>query len=330
MEIKISDMMDHISDDTVDILATDTASLERIREATMRKIHTQTNKTGRRRRTPRMMIVAAAAALTMMALTVTAVAVKYSSLGELAGNSIQVDGQTARTLTIANAKGTPEFEAAQAWEEKLLTWFEQGENMVEPDYVPDEYSPYNAISQEAKDALDELLASYGLKKHESGVEVRSLRELYAAAGISEFLPEDGQDGDLMASGDYYDDGTVVFNGTALLDDGTGVRYELYALAKGTFTRIGNLVADPDDFQEWTYTMAGAGDVLLAVSPDKGILMADLSNCFVFVNIPADADSDDGETGTLDSDDGETGTLDRETLQELADGIDLAALNALAG
>ena len=74
MKIRISDMMDHIRDDTVDIQAADRASMERIKEATMGKIHTQPG-TGSRSRRPARAALAVAAAVLALALSVTAYAV---------------------------------------------------------------------------------------------------------------------------------------------------------------------------------------------------------------------------------------------------------------
>ncbi len=67
-------MMDHIRDDTVDIQAADRASMERIKEATMGKIHTQPS-TGSRSRRPARAALAVAAAVLALALSVTAYAV---------------------------------------------------------------------------------------------------------------------------------------------------------------------------------------------------------------------------------------------------------------
>ena len=71
MEKKISDMMDHILDDTVDIQILDIASSEKIKEAAMNKIHTKTNSNKRIHKTSRIVLIAAVIAL---ALSVSAFA----------------------------------------------------------------------------------------------------------------------------------------------------------------------------------------------------------------------------------------------------------------
>lgn len=71
MENKISDMMDHILDDTVDIQILDVASSEKIKEATMSKLYTKTDSNKRVHKVSRVILIAAIVAL---ALSVSAFA----------------------------------------------------------------------------------------------------------------------------------------------------------------------------------------------------------------------------------------------------------------
>lgn len=101
MEKKISDMMDQILDDTVDIQILDIASSEKIKEATMTKLYTKTGSNKQVRKTSRVILIAA---IVVLALSVSAFAyvgfVVYENPEAMlnaffgAGEEIQGGGQT--------------------------------------------------------------------------------------------------------------------------------------------------------------------------------------------------------------------------------------------
>ncbi|MEF9971379.1 MAG: hypothetical protein RR731_03600 [Oscillospiraceae bacterium] len=71
METKISELMDYIQDDAVELQIKNIASSEKIKEATMKKLHSNTDAPKGTRKAPRMLLIAA---LIVMALTATAFA----------------------------------------------------------------------------------------------------------------------------------------------------------------------------------------------------------------------------------------------------------------
>lgn len=300
MKMKISELCDCLEDDSVTLAASDIVSVDRVKAAVMGKIGRK--KCGRRYGA---LLIAAAA---LLALSVGAAAVWHFGLRDMAGPSAEVGGETRETLILNGISGSPEFEAAREWEEKLSYWFEHGENLAQPDSVGDAYFDYGAISEEAHEALDELLGDYGLTMHDDYTDCRNLDSLYSAAGISGFVPERGTgEGPFFAR--LYSDGTLLLNSSAGSCD-----YQLYSLKKGTFTRIGYLLADAADFESWTFIAPDGTEMLLALSGEKGILAADLENCFVFINFRAGTDSDPA--------------LNAAGLEDIAAQFDLSALDAL--
>ena len=313
LQRKISDLMDFLEDESVPLRQVDIASPERIKEATMKKLHdTSRPRRGLRYRAA---LIAAAAVL---ALSVGALAAWHFGLWDLAGPEVTANGETRQTLVLNGLAGSPEYAAAQEWEDQLSAWFQKGENLVEAGENPevDAYYLAGAYSPEAREALDALLDRYDLDLHGGCGEYRSLDAMYAAAGAEGFLPVPGADGAGAAVyARLYEDGTLTFTGSAPLPEGGAVDYDLYSLKKGTFTRTNYLLADAADFESWTMTAADGTELLLALSGEKAILAADGAECFVFVNFRGGTSS--------------TPALDRDTLEALAAEFDLAALYALA-
>jgi len=283
-------------------------------------------------------LIAAALAITLF--TGTAFAIYNFGLKDLEGPTVQIgmerptaqvyeDGQTSQisevhTISLNGLKGSPEYEAAQEWESYLNEWYKEGKNLLPPGYVADEsdmYFYYQAFSQEAKDTLDAILYEYGLTMHITLAFVHSLDELYAGLEINGFMPAASNNGEYPISGQYYDDGTFAFNCTVALPDGTDVRYQFYCFAKGTFTRVGNLIADVNDFEEWTYTTSSGDDVLLAISENKSIMVVNLDSSFIFVNILSGTENNDSAEYSY----GEV-PVGRSDLEAFADGFDFSALN----
>jgi len=292
------------------------------------------------RRPRKMPSILIAAALILILFTGTAFAIYNFSLRDLEGPKVQIgtgrsteqvylDEQTPQitevhTISLNGLMGSPEYEAAQEWESYVVEWYKEGTNMLPPGYVADESDMYiycQAISQEAKDTLVAILDEYGLKMHNTLTSVHSLDDLYAGLGISGFMPTAGNNGEYPISGQYYDDGTFAFNCAATLHDNTDVRYQFYRFVKGTFTRVGNLIADVDDFEEWTYTTSRGNDVLLAIGTNKSIIAVNLDNSFVFVNILSGTENNDSAVSSY----GEK-PLDRYDLEAFAEGFDFLALS----
>ena len=294
------------------------------KEASMKKLHGNTNT---HRRTRKVSTILIAAALAVSLLTGAAFAIYHFGLKDLEGPTVQIGEEEVHTLALNGLKGTPEYEAAQKWESHVNEWYEKGENLLTVDSVVDEsdmYFNYGAISQEAKDTLDALLDEYGLKMHNTHTYVYSFDELDAALGISGFMPAAGDNGELPVSGSVYDDGTFSFNCAAALPDGTDVRYQFYHFVNGTFTRIGNLLADANDFEEWTYTTSSGDDVLLAISANKSIMAVNLDSSFVFVNILSGTENSDANRTSYGAQ-----PVEKSDLEAFADSFDFAALNGLS-
>jgi hypothetical protein len=324
MNKRISDIFDCVEYCPLRVREEKTQSSERIIDLTMKKITADEAADGgvTRRARRRFAAVAVAAVLVVTALSATAFAIYRFGLRDLAGPA-QIGAERVGTLSLNGLAGSAEYEAAREWESHVDAWYANGENLFTPDMTPDAYTQYNAASQEAKDTLDGILGKYSLKMHNMPGYVRTDYELYAALGVGGFMPDAGDSGEYPVSGTYYDDGTFTFNSAAALPGGIDVRYQLYHLVRGSFTRIGYLLADADDFEEWVYTAKGGADVLLAVGANRSAMAAELDGGFVFVNILSGTENSDESLSSYGA-----APIDKRALEAFADGFDLAAIDGI--
>jgi hypothetical protein len=325
MNKKISDIMDCVEYYPLTVHERETQSTERIVDFTMNKINAEKTVeynyiTGRARRG---FASVAIAAVLVVALAGAAFAAYHFGLKDLSGPSKQIDGEDVYTLSLNGLIGSPEYEAAQEWEIHLDKWYKEGNNLLTADNVPDESDMYaynGAFSQEAKDTLDALLTKHHLKLHTSHTQISSADELYAGLGVRDFMPTSGDSGEYPVSGSYYEDGTFAFNSAALLSNGVHVRYQSYRFVKGAFTRVGYLLADASDFEEWTYTAANGIDMLLAISVNKSVIVVSLDDSFVFVNILSGTENSDSNRTSYGAD-----PIAKSDLEALADSFNFGVL-----
>ena len=313
-------MIDYLKDDSVDIRAKNIASAQRIKEATMARIKGSPEKSTHKSKRLRTLLIAAAA---IMLLSASVFAVRHFTLNDLSGADYEISSEEVSTLLFLNVQGTPEYEAAQEWEAYLNSEFEQGKNMIEPGYVSDEYYMYGAHSDEAKAKLDELLVKYGLKMHKEAGSVNSFGELYSAAGISGFMPDEGENAGAPVRGQLYEDGTFRFNGSAALTDGRNIPYQFSKFTKGFFTRSGNLIAEPENFEEWNYTTSDGVETLLAIGNGKSLVAVDMDTCFIFINVLSGTENSDADKTSYGVE-----TLDKAGLESFAEDFDFDAIESL--
>lgn len=120
---------------------------------------------------------------------------------------------------------------------------------------------------------------------------------------------DFADKDILTWAYFYEDGTFQVDGNADLPGSGMTDFQFRRSVKGTFNEVMLSVGRGEDFTEWQY-MTGCGEpVLLALGPDKALILADSEECFLTVNVLR---------GTEEG-------MTKEGLQELADQIDFRLL-----
>lgn len=229
-------------------------------------------------------------------------------------------------INITGFRGSRQYLASVEWQNYLDESNENGTNEYSAAQALDKYTNYCAYSQEARDHLDALLEKYSLKMYESSESVSGQEGLYAAVGVSGFLPASGglEALEMIPFGTVMDGTSIIsFSDSANLANGKNFYYDLFCIQADTFIYTGFLWANVEDFQEWTYTAEDGSAVSLCLGKIQSVLIAPLDNCFVFFNIRAGSANDDPNRSSYGRD-----TLTEADLEEFAGMIDFAAISSI--
>ena len=220
------------------------------------------------------------------------------------------------TISLQGFVDSPEYQAMKEWSEYEHGYDRDGEILQQVGNAStpwdEKYSRngYRVYSQEMADKVDEIVRKYGLVLHTGSSVSADMTELRNVFGA--FTSTD------RWGGYYYEDGTFQFDGAADLGDYGPVDYQFRRTMKGVFDTVGLNVADAEQYEQWEYDTACGERVLLALGPNKALILADLENCFVAVNVLSGTD-------TVSFDPAAPGPMSREALEMLADTFDYSIL-----
>lgn len=223
-------------------------------------------------------------------------------------NGVLIPGQT-REVNIISLSGfmdTPESRALSEWQ-AFLDSYDTDEAIIQsignqPTGFEKKYGMYLVYTQEMADKLDEITEKYQLKLHQTMTEI--------------IRPDDwkNQIGDFFAenitpyAGYCYEDGSFAFDGEAELSGYGTLDYQFRRSVRGSFHDVILNIEDIENYQDWNYQTASGQNAILALSPQKGLILVNLENCFVTLNV-------------LASD----GPIAAKELEALADSFDFKAL-----
>jgi hypothetical protein len=307
------------------------------------KLHTSINEEDiimhqNRNRKPRVAALLLAAAL-VMALAVGAAAIYRNSLRDLVLRSEETptpeiqnterDAEPVETpqsqsydplpgdrdmISLQGYAGSPEYQAALAWAEFQHGYDRDGTELKRVGNKPTDfeekysYNGYHVYTQAMADKIDEISAQYGLALHTGGMQAATVAELEARFG--DFLST------YNYGGYYYADGTFQSD----CEQG-GISFQLRRCMKGTLDTVLLNITDAEQYEQWEYETASGVTVLLALGPDKALILADLDESFVAVNVLGGTAAP--EPGT--EDEFAPSPMTAERLQALADSIDFSIL-----
>lgn len=273
-----------------------------IKELTMEKIHSESNKIISVRRivqkTRSARRSALIAAVVAVLLAGTAFAVYQFGLKDML-LSERHDGLV--DVSVLGWRDTPEYQAYMEWNAYKDEYNSTHEipNIDDPD-ISVSYLRVGAWSKEMVEQLDAILDEYSLSMHDDIF--ISLPAEGSGIDLDAILPEEED----HASGYAYADGTIKLDGS----HGGTIDYELFSAVKGTFTNV-NASAD-SECEEWTYTAADGTEVKCILGEQKSMIVADMDRVFVTMHTVFGNASDRAE------------------LEELADSIGWKALNDYRG
>lgn len=250
----------------------------------------QTRKPRRKKPVRRLWLLAAVLAL-LAALSIGAVAAHLLGLQDLLlpQNQPAPSGQPSvqeQQLSLSGYINTPESQGLAEWNAFLSSYDPDGAilnvvgNYIDPELA--QYSCYLVYTQEMADKLEEIAAKYTLTLHTWNHVVEDQGEWISLLG--DFL------GDNTAySGKIYEDGTFHYDGYLTTSSGTRLDYQFRRSVKDALNDVYLPVGGLSAYEEWYYKTGAGWEITLDLGPDRGFLLTDLGDSFVFVNVLAGTD-----------------------------------------
>ena len=216
------------------------------------------------------------------------------------------------TISLQGFADSPEYQAALAWAEFQHGYDRDGEELKKVGNRPTgfeekyNFNGYSVYTQEMADKIDEITAQYGLALHSGGMQFGTVAELEERFG--DFLSTD------QYGGYFFKDGT--FQCDCNQD---GIDFQLRRSMKGVLDTVTLNINDADQFEQWEYQTECGETVLLALGPQKALILADLEDAFVAVNILAGTQTPPAEVeGVMN-----LGPVTAQWVETLADSINFS-------
>jgi len=247
-------------------------------------------------------------------------------------------------ISLQGIKGSPEYEAEKEWFDFTNSYDPDSTLLHEADRlgkegkldIPENYGDQGCYTQEMVDKLDEICEEYslripgmspgiGMSFPEQKQMSRDIMQQSVRYEISDELAQEGY-------GAAYDDGSFDTEGTFNFDLVGGnpdwphdISYQFCASMKGSFGRGRLKIGDTADYDQWEYKTEDGTTVLLALSRSKGLIIADMDNCFISVNVIDHDGIDTLNEGVLG---GNLQYMSREVFQDFADTFNFAGINSM--
>ena len=246
-----------------------------------------------RKRPSRSKFLLIAAMIALMLLLVGCVAYVLSLRDLKIGDFTPTQGQSAapgknELISLQGFAGSPGYQAHREWMEFRQSYDPDGNLLnLSPfdDYVePEEYRVYTCYTREMVEKVDELCQKYGLNRITKVYVTAPEEEVYEAVGIPGILNPNAPT-EVQTYGIYYtSDGSFHLEGDATLTgEGYSIDFQYSCVRKDSFCDYSLNVGNIDGYEQWCISLDGR-KVLLALNWEKGLILADLDDCFISINI----------------------------------------------
>lgn len=255
-----------------------------------------------RRRASRLkvLLIAAAMALLLAGCTYAVLRLQDLKIGQWEPKPYEMNQEEQRnppaprdTLSLQGFAGSPEHLAGKEWLEFESSYDLDGQLLQKADQArnisPEVYDAVHAYTPEMQAKVDEICEKHSLKLPGRYTTIYGPEEnLFPVLGLPGIHREDTQiDNIFDAGGYYYQNGNFQISGSLRLTNGTWnneFSYSYRYSRKGYLDTTAISVSDMDAFDQWEYVSADGTKLLLAISPEQCLVLADRSNAFISINI----------------------------------------------
>ena len=196
-------------------------------------------------------------------------------------------------ISLQGFVGSVNYQAAKEWYEfrqaydpdgKILQSLSNKETMM-----PEEYWSYNCYTEEMTAKVDEICETYGLNKQGMANLSASETSFYKTLQIGRIVREDAAAEVTISPAYFYKTGSFLLSCETKLTGEDApwiypIDYQYRCVMKSDFDEVYLSVDDIESYDQWTYTTQDGTEALLALGPDKALVIVDLENAFVTMNI----------------------------------------------
>lgn len=253
------------------------------------------------------------AALVTLMVFLMGCAVVYGLKDLKIGEYAVQEGETPKPkvvdlISLQGFTGSENFKATKEWrdfEDRYDPDFKKLDEAEAAGYkAPEAYTAYPCYTQEMVDKVDAICKKYGLQPlGKSWVETKS-DKMFEMLGIHGITVPNAKANFNWYSGYYFETGTFDIEVDADLNGNTYF-LQYRCSMKNALDYVSLNVGNIEDYDQWNHTLADESVVLLAVSQEKALILADRDDFFVSINIL------------------NPGSMDKATLEALADSFDFS-------
>lgn len=200
---------------------------------------------------------------------------------------------TSDVISLQGFVGTPNYQATKEWTEFLETYDQDGTLLKQADtddfQEPIEYMSYTCYTQEMKEKIDEICAKYHLQLLGPLYLSNSSEQMLASLGIANIAADTAAAQVTLSPGYYYRDGTFSMSGsiTLLAENAPwpyAIDFQYRCVMKTAFDGVSLTVGDIESYDQWNYTLQDGTTALLALNPEKALIIVDKEAYFTTINI----------------------------------------------
>ena len=250
----------------------------------------------RRKRYPvkRALLIAAIVALLVALVGFAAIVLNLDSLklGQFSFDTVDGESRTMDLISLQGFTGSSNYLAAQEWQKFLAEYDPDGELLKQSDddlyFPPQAYESYLCYTEEMVQKVDELCERYGLELLGPVQVCNNPWTVLDEVGVQSIF-DPNYAGIREGDGYYYWDGTFQISGSMELC-GTDVawvypvEFQYRSVKKTSFDSVFINVWSTEQYEQWSYTTQSGAEVLLALAPEHGLIIADKRDAFVTMSI----------------------------------------------
>ena len=195
-------------------------------------------------------------------------------------------------ISLQGFAGSSGYQAAKEWYEFRQTYDPDGKILQslsnKETMMPEEYWSYSAYTPEMTAKVDEICEKYSLNKQGMAKLFDSEKHFYETLKIERIIRENAAE--VTISPEYfYKTGSFLLSCDTTLTGADApwvypIEYQYRCVMKSDFDEVYLNVGDIESYDQWTYTTQDGTQVLLALGPEKALVIVDMENAFVTMNI----------------------------------------------